>query len=403
MKIERTIPPAAPLVYWRDVLTGFAGIALGRRYLHKFETELKEYFRVRYVFPVSSGKAALVLILQALKSLSGRRQVLIPAYTCFSVPSAVIKAGLDVALCDIDLATIDFDYKLLDQEMSSETLCVVTNHLFGRPAEMDCLLALARGKGVFVVEDAAQAMGGRYKGRKLGTIGDVGFFSMGRGKNVTCGSGGVIVTDSPQIGEAIGEIYRKLKYPGTMEEIRGLFELMVMSVFVHPLLYWFPASLRFLRLGQTFFFKDFPVMRLSGVKAGFLSRWRARLEESNTSRIEAVADFRDRLGLRPSGSGGIAYLRLPVIAASEQTRDRLQSLAVQRGLGITSMYPCPLAEIEELIGTFNGRQFPSARRISERLLTIPTHHLLSEGDKRRICEVFREVPPSEWSIPWESQ
>lgn len=123
--------------------------------------------------------------------------MVIPAYTCFSVPSAVVKAGLDVALCDLDASTFDFDYRLLEAAVNEKTLCVIPSHLFGIPSEMDRVNAICREKGVYVVEDAAQAMRGPTKG-KLGTLGDVGFFSLGRGKNITCGSGGIIVTNSIQ-------------------------------------------------------------------------------------------------------------------------------------------------------------------------------------------------------------
>ena len=79
--------------------------------------------------------------------------------------------------------------------MTDETLCVLAIHLFGIPANLDRIKKLCRKKDIFIVEDAAQAMGGEYKGGMLGTIGDVGFYSLGRGKNITCGSGGIIVTE----------------------------------------------------------------------------------------------------------------------------------------------------------------------------------------------------------------
>jgi len=113
MKIQRTIPPAAAPVDLMSILHGIAGFFMGKRYIKKVESEIKSYFGVNHVFLVSSGKAGLALILQALKSLHPERnEVLIPAYTCFSVPSAIIKAGLKVSLCDIDPSTLDFDYEL---------------------------------------------------------------------------------------------------------------------------------------------------------------------------------------------------------------------------------------------------------------------------------------------------
>src|SRR6185503_1194776 len=97
-------------------------------------------------------------------------------------------------------STFDFDERQLQLTLGPATLCVIAHHLFGIPSDVGRLLEICRVRGVFVVEDAAQAMGVEHNQRKLGTLGDVGIFSFGRGKNVTCGSGGVVVTSSSAIG-----------------------------------------------------------------------------------------------------------------------------------------------------------------------------------------------------------
>ena len=210
MKIGRTIPPAANPLGLKDFKGAVSGLFFPKRRLGRFEDGLKRHFGVNYVFPVSSGKAALTLILRALKAISKeKKEVVIPAYTCFSVPSAIVKAGLEPTPCDIDPRTFDFDYGLLKKTVNEKTLCVIPNHIFGIPSDMDAVKKICGNKGVYIVEDAAQAKGGRFKGRKLGTIGDAGFFSFGRGKNITCGSGGVIITNSKAIGAALEEEFSK--------------------------------------------------------------------------------------------------------------------------------------------------------------------------------------------------
>src|SRR5262249_7867001 len=115
MRVQRTIPPTAAPVQLRDILHGLAGLFFSERYFQKLEFEIKEYFGVKYVFFVSSGKCALTLILKALRDISHRKDVIIPSYTCFSVPSAILKAGLDILLCDIENTTFDFDYDCLNK------------------------------------------------------------------------------------------------------------------------------------------------------------------------------------------------------------------------------------------------------------------------------------------------
>ncbi len=101
MKVQRTLAPSAAPIKGRDLVHGLVvGLLRPQTTVRRLEAEFCEYFGVKHVWFVSSGKAALTLILQALHSLSGRQKVVIPGYTCFSVPSAVVRARLSVALCD---------------------------------------------------------------------------------------------------------------------------------------------------------------------------------------------------------------------------------------------------------------------------------------------------------------
>jgi dTDP-4-amino-4,6-dideoxygalactose transaminase len=365
----------------------------GKRLLEKREKELRLHFSVKHVFLLSSGKAALTVILKALKSLNpDKNEVLIPAYTCFSVPSAIVKAGLKVSLCDIDPTTFDFDYRLIDEAVSEKTLCVVPDHLFGIPANMNRITAFCRTKGIFVVEDAAQAMGGSYRGKPLGTLGDVGFFSLGRGKNLTCGSGGIVTTNSEPIARKITEEYCCLETPSKIETLKELLKVILLVLFIRPSLYWFPAGLPFLRLGETIFCSDFPIKRFSGMQAGLLDNWQVRLSESNDARKRSARGFIDILGLVDL-CDDIPYLRLPIMALNHESRERLLSLSRRDGLGVSAIYPTPIHEIEELRGQFPGASFPAAKEVSQRILTIPTHQLLTQRDRERIAALKRTEYP----------
>jgi len=380
----RTIPPAAAPVTFRDLVHGFLGIA-GKAAEVKLERELREYFRVENVFLVSSGKAALLLILSSLKRLSGKKKVIIPAYTCFSVPSAVRLAGLDIVLCDVKPETLDFDYSRLDALLDEETLCVIPTHLFGIPSDIEKIRTLCIDRGIWVVEDAAQAMGGKDGEKLLGLIGDVGFFSLGRGKNITCGSGGIIVTDSDIIANAIEKEYALLQDYRLAEVIKEFVKSVILSIFIHPSLYWLPAGLPFLKLGETVFYKDFPVKKLSGMHAGLMWNFQKRLESSNDIRKINSAWFKNKLRSPQVHGASLPFLRLPLAVRNREIRDRIAALSQEKGLGISRMYPTPVNEIAEIRDHFVGMVFPVAHKIAECLLTLPTHHLLSKKDKEKIC------------------
>jgi perosamine synthetase len=391
MKIGRHVPPAAAPLCWTDLCSGIAGILSRERSVPTLEEEIRRQFGVRHVFLVSSGTAALTLTLSALKALSPRTEVVIPAYTCFSVPAAVLKAGLRPVLCDIDPSTFDFNHALLEEALNANTLCVIAHHLFGIPSDIDRLRALCETRGIFVLEDAAQAMGAESRGRRLGTLGDAGIFSLGRGKNITCGSGGIIMTDADRIAEAVGEQHRRLRPPSWCEVLNDLVQIVGMTIFTRPRLYWIPAAMPFLRLGQTIFPKDIPLRRLSGMKAAFLRSWPSRLKGSNQARSEAAAYFSRQLPLRLPPGPPHPYLRLPILVGSSTERERIFALAQARGLGVGLGYPTPVNEIPEIRTVFNGRRYPAARRVADSLLTIPTHHWVSASDKKAIADFWRET------------
>lgn len=401
MRIARTLPPAAAPVHLEDLLGALRGLFPGRDTLRRLEDEIREYFHVPHVFLVSSGKAALALILKGLASLSKERtEVVIPAYTCFSVPSAVVKAGLKVRLCDIDPCTLDFDYAHLESVINETTLCVVPCHLFGIPSDLDRIKRLCEGKGVFVVEDAAQAMGGVYKGKKLGTAGDVGFFSLGRGKNITSGNGGIIVTASGSISEAIESFYAGLDTPRPEAVARECLQVVGIGFFSKPSLYWLPAQVPLLGLGKTVFYKDFPVAKLSKTQAALLRQWPQRLERSNEIRRANAARLTQGIRHPVARAAVVPYLRLPLLCASKESRDAACALADRRGLGLSTMYPYPIDRIEELQGLLpeasaGGKRtaFPAASTVSECLLTVPTHPLLSSDDISRLAAFIAEIEP----------
>src|SRR5687768_15799273 len=109
MRVGRTLPPAAAPIGPPEIVSGFRGIVHGEKSLDRFRSELKEYFGVKHCFLVCSGRAAFTLILLALEELSpGRKDVVIPAFTCYSVPSSVVRARLKLRLCDLHPDSLDF-------------------------------------------------------------------------------------------------------------------------------------------------------------------------------------------------------------------------------------------------------------------------------------------------------
>jgi dTDP-4-amino-4,6-dideoxygalactose transaminase len=363
-----------------------------------FEAPFAEAFQARTALAVSSGKAALTLLLQALAELTGRTRVIIPAYTCYSVPSAIVKAGLDVAPCDLARDSFDYDHAQLESMLDSSVLCVLSVHLFGLPSDTARLGLMCRGSGIFVVEDVAQGLGGLSRdGRPFGTIGDAAIFSFGRGKNVTCGSGGVVVTGSDQIAQALDRVAATVAPAGPSQAISTGATLLILSWFIRPGLYWFPAGLPFLRLGETVFHQDFPVRWLSDFQARLLVPWQERLgglddvRRAHAGYYASHLDCLAHLGRQPALEAGDApLLRFPVLLEGSAQRERVIVEYRGQALGITGMYPATVASIPQLAGRLGDAHFPEAESVAARLVTLPTHPLVSDRDRGRICALLNE-------------
>lgn len=377
-----------------DVIRAIVSSARSERGHARLSDELQRYLGVSAVFLLSSGKAALACALRAMAGLEKSRRVAIPAYTCYTVPAAVVHAGLDPVLIDVDPESLDFDDVSLRRVIARENLlAIVPTHLFGVPADVARVRSLVSAR-VCVLEDAAQAFGVRASdGRPLGSLGDASVLSFARGKHATSGSGGALATSSPRLARAFREAVAGLPDAGRMTSVRIAFELAMMSAFIDPRLYWLPAGLPFLGLGRTVYSPDFPVTPMPAIASAALSGWEQRLERSNQQRIAAVEAWRTTLGLasQPTTTGPL--LRLPVMLSEPDARTALVDASRQKGLGLATMYPEPVHRIPELRSRFADQRFPGAEDLAKRLVTLPTHAHVQPHDRDRVREIWPVPAP----------
>jgi dTDP-4-amino-4,6-dideoxygalactose transaminase len=391
MRIGRSLPPAAAPIGWRELAAGFGGLLQGPKALDRFQSELKAYFGVRHCFLVNSGKAALTLVLLALKKLfPDRVEVIIPAFTCYSVPSSVVRAGLRIRLCDLGRDSLDLDPAQLSGMLSGagikRPLAVVPTHLYGIPSDVPRVRRLIPDGAVTIVEDAAQAMGETLEGRKLGTLGDVAFLSLGRGKAFSTVEGGVILTDRDDIAAALGAHMSSLPGYGFWGLLRLISKALGLMAFIHPLLFWMPRALPFLRLGETLFDREFPILRMSAFQAGLALNWDERLQgmrnarKANTVRwLEILEDLGGR-GSWIAPSQLLGLVRLPIRIRDAVRRDALLRESARSGAGIASVYPESINRLDELKGEIPVQGCPVAEHCARELVTLPTHGYLTQKD-----------------------
>ncbi len=398
----RHVAPAGAPIRAADLVAGLAGLAARGDVRARLEREVRERFEVACCVPVSTGRAALALLLRALSDLGppDRREVVVPSYTCYSVPASVVKAGLRPRLVDVDPATLDFDHARLERMDTARVLAIVATNLYGLPNDLPRLAEFARQRGIFLVDDAAQAMGAQVGGRASGTWGDAGLFSLDKGKNVSAMDGGLLVTRSPRVAAAIERRAAALPPAAAAGTARDLAKLVAYAALLRPWLYWIPNGIPQLGLGRTEYRTDFPEHAYSSLLAAVALRMLPRLDHFTAERRDhaaALLNALDRVpgltAVAPLPASHPVYLRLPLLVTDPGARAPLLDALGRAGIGATASYPSSLADVPALAPDLHERPADVAggRFVAERIVTIPTHPYVTADDVARTAAVVRDT------------
>ena len=169
-------------------------------YIYKFQKALARYHNVKYCVLTSSCTTALHLALKALDIGEGD-EVICPDLTFIAPANMVILSGAKLKLVDVDPETLAIDHKKIEKKITKKTKAIIVVHQFGHAADMDPIKKIAKKYKLKIIEDNAESIGGKYKNKKLGTLGDLATFSFYANKIITCGEGGAIITNSKKIAE----------------------------------------------------------------------------------------------------------------------------------------------------------------------------------------------------------
>jgi dTDP-4-amino-4,6-dideoxygalactose transaminase len=391
----RAISPVGHPLSWAQIPSLFKNCPAEKGFL-------SAYYPPGSVFPVSSGTAALTVSLLIFKTVSEKKEVVLPAYSCPSLVAAIVTAGLKPVLCDLQQSTLVLDLKHLETVVGPNTLAVIAVHLFGVSENVSELKKMGSERGFFILEDAAQSFGNHCHAlnKPYGTIGDLGVISFGRGKPLSLLHGGaVIVNHQGLIGNAQGLL-------ATLPVPRGLgfllpqtALLLLYSIFFHPRTHWIPRSMPFLKLGETHYIDGFPIEKIFPGVMNFGETVFRRFPEIRATRksltsayMEALGNHSDHFswGFDKESLDDTALIRFPILFREAALRDRVLSALERRGLGASGSFPVPLNELPGAAVHFcsNNSNHPNASAISQRLITLPLHEFVRE---REIAEIKTTV------------
>ena len=348
-------------------------------------------------YTASSGRTALFLLLAALVDTpdsAARDEVIIPAYTCPSLVRVVLDAGLTPRLVDIDPATFAFVPAALNAALSTNTLAVILVHPFGIPLPVTPVLTAAEKVGARVIEDAAQSMGARLDGRPVGTAGDFGLYSLGPGKPLSAGGGGIL-TVNPRAAAfvpALNRTWQQLPPPSSAGNWTAAGRLAAFTMAFEPHGWWLATRAGAQRAGDDEKNWGFALTELTAAQATIALEQLPRLDAYNRVRrghaerirsaIMETAHFRD---VHVAPESDPFYLRFPVIFRQPQLCAAVHAALHGNGIGAGRMYKATLASLfPQLAG-----DFPGAEQVAAGLLTLPTHHFLTSGDITRMATIIR--------------
>jgi len=323
-----------------------------------FEREFAAFVGVREAVGVGSGTDALRFAYLALGVRPGDEIITVP-HTFIATAEAITQAGGVVRFVDIDDETMTMDPRAVEAAVTPRTVGIVPVHLYGQPADMDPIVGIARRYGLWVVEDAAQAHGAEYKGRKVGSLGDLAAFSFYPGKNLgACGEAGATVGQDPVLLETVRRLRdhgQSRKYQHEVEGYNG---------------------------------------RLDAIQAGILRVKLRHLTDWNEARRRVAARYREALAdvpeVRLPAEAPYARHVYHIFAVRVERRDELQAHLAKVGIATGLHYPLPLhlQPAYKRLGLGNGA-FPIAERAAASELSLPMFPELSDRYVERIAEAIR--------------
>lgn len=375
MSAPSFLPVAEPSVGEREVAYVHEAVASGwvssiGAFVDRFEQDFAAFCGTRHAVAISNGTDSIFLALRAM-GIGPGDEVVVPALTFAAVGAVVHHVGATPVLADVHPDHWNLDPVAVERALTPSTKAVIAVHLYGHPADMDPILALCRPRGIAVIEDGAEAHGARYKGRTVGSIGDVGSFSFYGNKVITTGEGGALVSDDAELLARV----RHWKDHAMSPERR----------------YYHTEAGYNCRM--TNLQAALGVAQLE--RAPELLAWRARLLGWYR---DALADV-PGLTLNPhlDWAEPVNWLVCAVLEpALAPTRDRL--LAALRTQGIdTRPFFVPMADLPPYAACLavgaDGEGAPVAAWLGAAGFNLPTSERVTEADVRRIADALRrEIP-----------
>ena len=347
----------------KDIDAGIRRVIDSGMFVHgkevgEFESTAAEYLGVRHAIGCASGTDALQIAMMALGIGPGDEVITTP-FTFVATAETIGILGAKPVYVDIQPDTFNIDPGGIEKVITPRTKAIIPVHLYGQPADMDAIMYISRSRQILVIEDAAQAMGATYQGKKVGSLGAIGCISFFPSKNLGCfGDGGMMVTDDDSMAAKI----RSFAAHGST--IRYYHDVLGVN------------------------------SRLDTIQAAILLAKLPHLDEYNKSRRSAAARYAELLKGLPVSPPVVAPGREHIFhqfTLRAQQRDGLAAFLKEQGIPHAIYYPVPL-HLQKAFAMAGGKKgdFPCTEKAAEEVISLPMHTELSEEQLQHITGTIRK-------------
>jgi perosamine synthetase len=385
----RAIPPAgsslSPFSLFPEIL-----------YLsNPLKLQIRSLFPNHEIYFLNSGKAALQLVLEAIRFTSGRNSILMSAYTCPDIATAAIRSNCKIALFDIDEKNMQPKSETFFSSINpEETASIIFSNLYGIPDRIPEDLP----KGIYVIDDACQSALSIRENSPLGVSStDIGIYSFGRGKAFSSAGGGILIiprTDLPEkelyfsnIHRELRNIYTEIDKENYIDSILYFIKMCLLWIFEKPVFFWIALLIPMLKIGETKLQLAFSIRRPSRItlvamlaclkkksqRAKMLKKILLRYPDSLTSHIAHQS----------------VHIRFPMLLSEEKKKNILKNKNHRR-LGISGSYPKTIDKYPEISAYIinNGTNHQGAEKIAKKIITLPIHNYVKDDDINRILNLI---------------
>jgi perosamine synthetase len=341
-----------------------SGMLVQGKKVKLFEEKFAEYIGVEHAIAVTNGTVALDVALKAL-NLGPGDEVITSAFSFIASSNCILFQNANSVFADINPRTFNIDPSDVAEKITAKTKALIPVHLFGQPANMNALKEIAEDKGIFLVEDAAQAHGAEYKGQKTGSIGDMGCFSFYATKNMTMGEGGMITTNDKKLARKV----RLLRNHGQTQKYH------------HD------------TLGYNYRMTEF-CAAIGLVQLQKLDEFNEKRRENAQLLTQGIRKFH---GLTvPYVDKDVQHVFHHYVVRVEEEyprdRDELADSLTEKGIGVAVHYPMPVYRqpLYMKLG-YEDVECPNTEDACRRVLSLPVHPRVDKKDIRYVLNVLKDI------------